>query len=126
MKSKKPTTVDEYIAGQPEVAAKQLIKIRQIVLKNVPEAEEVLSYSMPAFRYHGMLIWYAAFTGHYSIFPTAETIKTFEDRLTKYETSKGTIRFPINKPLPVKLITDIVKYRAKQSLNKFESRKARK
>jgi uncharacterized protein YdhG (YjbR/CyaY superfamily) len=111
-------TVDEYIASFPETIIKGLEQIRQTVRKTAPDAEECISYQMPAMKYHGILLYYAAFTKHYGLYAMPGAIKEFKDKLTPYELSKGTIRFPYTKPLPIKLITDIVKFRVKENLAK--------
>ncbi len=114
------STVDEYLAAQPEQVRTVLKKLRQIIKKAAPGAEEVISYRIPAFKFHGMLVWYAGFKDHYSLFPFAATLHVFKDKLKPYELSKGTIRFPLNKPVPVKLVTEIVKYRVKENLDKAQ------
>jgi uncharacterized protein YdhG (YjbR/CyaY superfamily) len=115
---KKFKTVDEYIASQPEQVRAGLEQFRQIIKKAAPNAEECISYQMPAFKYHGMLLWYAAFSKHYGFYVMTDAIVKFKLKLTSYELSKGTIRFPIDKPLPLKLITKIVNYRVKQNIAK--------
>jgi uncharacterized protein YdhG (YjbR/CyaY superfamily) len=114
------TTVGEYFASLPEQARAALEQLRLTIKKAAPEAEEVISYQMPAFRFHGVLVYYAAFKNHFSFFPASGAVEVFKDKLTAYETSKGTIRFPFGKPLPVGLITEIVQYRVKENLAKKE------
>ena len=109
-------SVDEYIALQPEKAREILETIRVCILKTVPKGEEVISYQMPAVKYHGMLIWYAVFKNHYSIFPKTKAIVAFKDKLNGLEVTKGTIKFPMDKKVPIKLITEIVKFRIKENL----------
>ena len=111
--------IDAYIDSQPEDVRPDLEKLRQIIKSVAPEAEEVISYRMPAFRYHGMLAGFANAKNHYGFYPwSSRTIEEFHDQLTGYETSKGAIRLPKNKPLPVALIKKIVKARMKQNLHK--------
>src|SRR5882762_6685005 len=105
--SRRPTTIDEYIADQPIAIRPIMEKLRGIVKKNAPGAMEVISYGMPAYKLHGMLLYFAAFTNHYSLFAFPSAIVAFKDKLEGYELSKGTIKFPLNKPVPVKLITEI-------------------
>lgn len=93
-----------------------MVELRKKIKKVVPDAEEVISYNIPAFKFHGLLVWYAAFKEHVSLFPKTTAIKAFGKELAKNEVSKGTIKFPINKPIPYGLITKIVKYRGKESL----------
>jgi uncharacterized protein YdhG (YjbR/CyaY superfamily) len=118
MKTTKPTSVDEYIDELPSKTKPFLKKLRQIVIKNAPDAEEVISYGMPAYKLHGMLLYFSAFTNHYSLFAFPSAIIAFKDQLKGYETSKGTIRFSFDKPLPSKLITEIIKFKVSENLNK--------
>ncbi len=111
-------TSDEYIDQQPENARNLLRQLRQIIKKAAPEAEEVISYQMPAFKFHGMLVYYAAFKNHYSLFPMTKTLEVFKENLKGYETTKGTIHFSYGKPLPVKLIKEIVQFRVKENMVK--------
>src|SRR5271155_1492477 len=105
-----PETVDEYLARVPEPARGTLNKIRAAIRSAVPrDAIEVISYGIPAFKYKGTVVWYAAFANHCSLFPTASVIDAFKDELKGFFTSKGTIQFPANKPLPVALVKKIVK-----------------
>ena len=105
-----PKTVDEYLARLPEPARSTLQKIRAAIRSAVPaEATEAISYRMPAFKYKGVLMWYAAFADHCSLFPGASVIAAFKDELTGYSVSKGTIRFPTDKPLPAALVKKLVK-----------------
>ena len=110
--------IDQYIESQPAPVRPGLEKLRQAIRKAVPGAEEVLSYKIPAFKFHGMLLWFAAFKNHYGLYPYSKTIQVFKDKLTGYEFTKGTIKFPLNKPIPVKLVMEIVKFRVKESLDK--------
>jgi uncharacterized protein YdhG (YjbR/CyaY superfamily) len=122
----KPTTIDEYIADQPVSIRPIMEKLRQIVNKVEPDAEEVISYGMPAYKLHGMLLYFAAFTNHYSLFAFPSAIVAFKDKLKGYELSKGTIKFPLNKPVPVKLITEIVKYKVQENINKHQAKELAK
>ena len=105
-------TVDKYFAAVPEPARNTLEKLRLVIRSAVPkDATEVISYRIPAFRLKKIIVWYAAFTGHCSLFPTAAVIEKFKDELKSYTISKGTIQFPLGKPLPSALIKRIVKAR---------------
>lgn len=107
-----PKTVDEYLAAVPEPAHSTLNKIRATVRSVVPaETTEVISYGIPAFNYKKVLVWYAAFSDHCSLFPTASVIERFKEELKAYRVSKGTIHFPIDKPLPAALVKKMVKAR---------------
>ncbi len=112
------TTVDEYIAAQPPGVRAGLKLLRETIKKAAPQAEELISYRIPAFKFHGMLVYYAVFKNHYGLYALANTIKVFGDKLKAYELSKGTIRFPLDEPIPVKLVTEIVKFRVKENLEK--------
>jgi uncharacterized protein YdhG (YjbR/CyaY superfamily) len=112
--------VDEYLAGVPEPAHGTLQKIRAMIRAAAPpEATEAISYGIPAFRCQGALVGYAAFKDHCSFFPmSAALIEQFKSDLKKYSTSTGTIRFPLDKPLPKALVTKIVKARVAQNASK--------
>lgn len=108
--------VAEYIAQVPEPARRMMNELRAIIRSAVPaQATEVISYRIPAFRDKKVLVWYAAFAKHCSLFPTNAVIEMFKDELKDFSISKGTIQFPIGKPLPVALIKRIVKARAAQA-----------
>jgi uncharacterized protein YdhG (YjbR/CyaY superfamily) len=105
-------TVDEYLASVPEPARSTLEKVRAVIRSAVPkDATEVISYRIPAFRYKKMIVWYAAFSDHCSLFPTASVIAKFKDELKVYKIAKGTIQFPVDKPFPSALLKRIVKAR---------------
>lgn len=114
-KSIKPKNIYEYLAKVPEPARTTLEKLRQTIKSIAPDAEEVISYGMPAFKYNGILCYYAAFQDHCSLFPGASAIETFNEELNAYKTSKGTIQFPIDKPLPASLVKKIIKARIKEN-----------
>src|SRR5260370_14005330 len=108
-----PKNVDEYLAGVPEPARGTLNKIRAAIRSAAPrEATETISYGMPAFKYKGVLVWFAAFSNHYSLFPTASVIVSFKIELKGFSTSKGTIQFPTDKPLPAPLVKQILNAQA--------------
>ena len=110
-----PKTVAEYFAGVPLPARNALTKMRAAIRSAVPkDAEEIISYGIPAFKTNKVLVWFAAFSDHCSLFPAATIIEKFKNELKPYSTSKGTIHFPLNKPLPITLIKKIVKARVSQ------------
>jgi uncharacterized protein YdhG (YjbR/CyaY superfamily) len=114
-----PKNVDEYLAGVPEPAQDTLKKMRAAIRSVVPaEATETISYRIPAFKHKGVLVWFAAFSDHCSLFPTAAVIEAFKNELRGFSTSKGTIHFPIDKPLPTALIKKLVKARVAQNASK--------
>jgi uncharacterized protein YdhG (YjbR/CyaY superfamily) len=123
MRSAKITSIKEYIAQQPKDVQKGLKELYALVKKNAPGAEETISYGMPAFKFHGMLLYFAAASKHYGFYAMPGAIKVFKERLENYGTSKGTIRFPFEKPLPKKLIADIVKFRVKENLERQAMKK---
>ncbi|MFZ0886114.1 MAG: DUF1801 domain-containing protein [Candidatus Acidiferrales bacterium] len=107
-----PKTFDDYLAGVADGARKALMEMRAAIRSVLPaEATEIISYRIPAFRYGPILVWYAAFAGHCSLFPTAAVIEQFKEELKGYTTSKGTIQFALGEGLPVALIKKIVKAR---------------
>lgn len=117
-----PKTIDEYLAGVPEPARSTLSKIRAAIRSAAPpEAIETISYRIPAFKYKGILVWFAAFSDHCSLFPTAAVVAALKKDLKGYSTSKGTIHFPTDKALPSALIKKIVMARVAQ----VESKRAR-
>ena len=111
-----PKTVNEYLAAAREPARSTLKKVRAAISSAAPaEATEVISYGMPMFKYKGMLLGYAAYRKHCSLFlATSSLLEKFKNQLSRYQTSKGTIRFPIDKPLPAGLVKKIVKARVAQ------------
>ena len=114
-----PKSVDEYLAGIPEPAHSRVSKLRVIIRSAVPpEATETISYQIPAFKHQRVLVWFAAFAKHCSLFPTASVIEAFKEELKDFSTSKGTIQFPHDKPLPTALIKRIVKARVAQDESK--------
>ena len=115
---KKFKTMDEYIASFPKNVQTILQEIRQTIHNAAPKAEEAISYSMPAFKQNGVLVWFAAFKNHIGFFPTALGVEAFKEELKGYEISKGTIRFPLDKPIPFDLVKKIVEYRVKENLAK--------
>ena len=114
-----PKNTDEYIAKVPEPARTTLKKIRAVIRSVVPrETTETISYGIPAFKHNGVLVWFAAFSKHCSLFPTASVIEAFKKELKGYTTSKGTIQFPVDRPLPAALVKKLVKARIAQNESK--------
>ncbi len=111
-------TIDEYIVTFPENVQNILQELRRTIKDAAPQAEEVISYQMPAFKLNGILVYFAAFKNHIGFFPTSSGIAAFKKELSEYETSKGTVRFPMDKPIPVDLVKKIVRYRVEENLNK--------
>jgi len=118
MKSKgaKPKSVDDYLAQIPEPARSTLEHMREVIRSVVPkDSTEVISYGIPTFQYNGMLVAYAAFKKHCSLFPTGSGVERFVAELKDYSTNKGTIRFPADAPLPDALLRKIVRARVKEN-----------
>lgn len=110
--------IDSYIAEQVPDLRERLEQIRQAIRTTVPKAEEVISYGMPAFKYHGMLVYFAAFKNHIGFYALPSGNAAFQKELSVYKQGKGSIQFPLDKPLPLALIKKIVKYRVKENLEK--------
>jgi len=121
-----PQTVDDYLAALPQDARATLEKIRKTIKAVAPKATEVISYQMPMYKQHGMLVGFAAFKDHCSLFPGAQPIATYKDELKAYKTSKGTIRFPIGRPLPAALVKKLVKSRIAQNEAAFNKKEKKR
>jgi uncharacterized protein YdhG (YjbR/CyaY superfamily) len=125
MTAKKPTTIDEYIAGFPTEIQTVLVQIRALIKKAAPDADESISYGIPAFKQNGRpLVYIAGFKNHIGFYPIPTGIEAFKKEFSGYKTGKGSIQFPLDKPMPLDLIMKIVRYRIKENLksNKSKSR----
>jgi len=112
-------TIDEYLAGVDEPARGMLTRMRAAIRSVLPpEATETISYKMPAFKHKKVLVWFAAFSSHCSLFPSAQVIEAFKDELKGFTLSKGTVQFPTDKPLPLALIKKLVRARLEQAEGK--------
>ena len=111
-------TIDEYIEAFPKNVQSILEELRQVITESAPGSEEAVSYQMPAFKLNGILVWFAAFKNHIGFYPKKSAIEAFKEELSDYEVSKGTIRFPINEPVPFDLVKRIVVFRVKENLGK--------
>lgn len=118
--------VDQYIALQPELVKPLLEKMRRTIKTAAPNAEEVISYQMPAYKYQGILVYFAACKNHIGFYPTGSGIEAFKKELTGYEGSKGAVKFPYGKPLPLGLIAKIVKFRVKLNLENAQANSNKK
>lgn len=116
MKSYK--TVDEYISSFPKDVQASLQQIRETIKKVAPNATEAISYGIPTFKLNGNLVHFAGYNTHFGFYPGSAAIQNFKNELASYDTSKGTIRFPLDKPLPLNLIKKITKSRVKANLSK--------
>lgn len=117
-------TVDEYIATFPDDVQATLENIRQAIKAAVPEAGEVISYQLPAFQYHGMLIYFSAYKEHYSIsFPPPFTVfDIFQEQLSLYKVAKSSVQFPKSEPVPLGLVADMATYRARENAEKAKKK----
>lgn len=111
-------TVNDYIAGQPKGLQAKLEQLRQTIRKAAPKAEESIAYGMPAYKLHGPLVYFGNTKHHFGLYAMPTSVEAFKDVLAGYDLSKGTIRLPHDKPLPLKLIKDIVKFRIAQNEEK--------
>jgi uncharacterized protein YdhG (YjbR/CyaY superfamily) len=121
-------TVDDYIAKQPEAVRPILRRVRSVLRKALPGAEEVISYQIPAYRRDGgIVIYFAGWKKHYSLYPATErVVETLRDALEPYELSKGTIRFPLDRPVPARLIERIAKLRAAETAERAAAKQKKK
>ena len=117
MASKKPKTIDEYVARFPRDIQCLLEEVRQAIREAAPKASEGISYNIPAFELNGSLVWFAAFKDHIGFYPKSSGIEEFKEQLSAYTIRKGTVRFPLDKPLPLDLIKEIVRFRVKENLH---------
>jgi uncharacterized protein YdhG (YjbR/CyaY superfamily) len=115
MKDPNARAVDEYIAAQPKAVRGVLRRLREVIKSAAPAARESLSYKMPAYHYHGRLVYFAAFKNHIGFYPRTSGIAAFKKELARYEGAKGSIKFPLDEPLPVGLIRKIVRFRVREN-----------
>lgn len=126
MKKQVIKNVDDYIAAQPKNIAVILKKLRQTIKQAAPEAEEMISYQMPAYMYHGRLVYFAAFKNHIGFYPVSSRIAAFKKELSVYKGAKGSVQFPLDKPIPLDLVKRIVKYGVKENLEKESIKNSRR
>jgi uncharacterized protein YdhG (YjbR/CyaY superfamily) len=118
MKRKTPKDFDDYADRFPREVQQLLRKMRLTIRKAAPKAAEKISYGIPAFTFNGMLVWFAAFRGHMGFYPGAGAVATFKKELSAYKRAKGSVQFPLDQPLPLAVVSRMVKYRVKQNLRK--------
>ena len=116
-----PKNIDEYVAGFPHDVQGILEKIRMTIRKAAPDAEETIKYRMPTFTLKGNLVHFAAFKKHIGFYPAPTGIEKFKNELSIYGSAKGTLKFPLDKPIPFGLISKIVKFRVKENLERAEA-----
>ncbi len=118
-----PRTIDEYIASYPRDVQAILRKVRETIRKAAPEAQETIKYRMPTFMLNGNLVYFAGFKNHVGFYPIPSGIEKFKKELSVYKQGRGSVQFPLDKPMPYGLITRIVKFRVKENLAKAKARK---
>lgn len=125
-----PTTkvesVEQYIKSFPAATQKLLKQLRSTVQKTVPAAAEVISYNMPAYNYQGMLLYYAAYEKHIGFYPMPSAITKFKKEFSGYKSAKGSVQFPLDEPLPLELIEEVLKFRAKENEKAVELKTKKK
>jgi uncharacterized protein YdhG (YjbR/CyaY superfamily) len=126
MKQTGAKTIDEYLSALPEDVRPLLTSLRKTIKSTSPQAEEVISYQMPAFKYHGILVYFAAFKNHCSFFPGSASSLELIEEVKPFKTSKGTLQFTVDKPLPVSLVKKIVKIRMKENEDKALAKELKK
>jgi uncharacterized protein YdhG (YjbR/CyaY superfamily) len=122
MKENKNNSIDEYIRRFPPDVQKILETLRDVIKEAVPDAIEKISYQMPAFELHGILVYFAAWENHIGFYPTSDGISAFKEELSGYKITKGTVQFPMDKPMPYDLIGRIVKYRAAENTARVDGK----
>src|SRR5258706_2067839 len=122
----RPKSIDDFIALYPKEVQKILQKLRATIRKAAPKAEETINYGIPAFKLNGNLVFFSAYKNHIGFYPAPGGIEAFKKELSAYEGGKGSIRFPIDKPLPLVLIATIVRFRVQQNLERAEAKTKKK
>jgi uncharacterized protein YdhG (YjbR/CyaY superfamily) len=117
-----PVTIDEYIATFPPDVRRLLRQVRATIRKAAPEAQEKISYQIPTFFLHGNLVHFGAFKKHIGFYPAPTGLKQFEKELSRYEGAKGSVRFPLDQPMPLALIARIVKFRVRKNLERAKGK----
>ncbi len=118
MASKKPDTIDEYISAFPADIQELLQELRKTIRKAAPAAEECIAYAMPAYKLNGPLVYFAGYKGHIGFYATPTGHEAFKKELSKYKEGKGSVQFPLDEPIPLKLVEKIVKFRVKENMAK--------
>ena len=126
MEQTAPKNIDDYIAGFPDDVQVILQKIRMTIKKAAPNAEETIKYQMPTFTLQGNLVHFGAFKKHIGFYPVPTGIEAFKDELSVYEGGKGSVKFPLDKPMPYDLISKIVQFRVQENLKNAEAKKKKK
>ena len=124
--SPSPNEIDQYIAGFPADIQEILENLRAVIREAAPEAEETINYQIPTFRLHGNLVHFAAFKKHIGFYPTPSGIEKFRKELSVYEGAKGSVKFPLDKPIPYDLVREIVRFRVEENLEKAKTKGKKK
>ncbi len=119
----KALNVDEYLSEFPRQTASMLLQLRETIKAAAPDAAEVISYAMPAYKLNGMLVCFAGYAKHIGFYPGAGGVAKFKDELSEYKGAKGSVQFPLDRPLPLKLITRIVKFRIAENLQRAKTKR---
>jgi uncharacterized protein YdhG (YjbR/CyaY superfamily) len=117
-----PKNIDEYVGRFPEEVQQLLKKMRLTIKRAAPKAKETISYGIPTFTLDGNLVWFAAHKSHIGFYPRASAIAAFKKELSAYKVAKGSVQFPLDEPLPLALVSRIVKFRVKQNLSKSKKK----
>lgn len=126
MKDDLAPNVDVYLAGFPAASREYLVQIREAIRKAAPEAQELISYQMPAYKLNGALVYFAGYKNHIGFYPAGSGIEIFKTKLSGYKTSKGTVQFPLTQPLPLDLIAEIVRFRVSENLDRLTTKQTKK
>lgn len=118
----KPNDIDEYIAGFPPEVQHLLEQLRATIRSAAPDAVEVISYGMPGFKWNGMLVWFAAYRNHIGFYPKKSGITAFQEQLSAYKGAKGSVQFPLDRPLPLELIEQIIHFRLLENAQRLKKR----
>ena len=119
-------SIDEYISRFPPEIQEILTTLRKVIKESAPDAEEKISYQMPTFVLHGNLVHFAAYKNHIGLYPTPSGIEAFKHELSDYKGAKGSVQFPVGKPLPYELISEIVKFRVAENIKQAEGKLKKK
>lgn len=110
------STVDEYISGFPKDVQEKLLEMRRVIKEAAPDAEEKISYRMPAYMQNGPLVYFAAFKNHIGFYPTASSTEIFKEAFKQYKSGKGSVQFPMDKPLPLELVAQVVRFKVEENV----------
>lgn len=121
-----PTNVNDYIALFPPETQLLLEQVRSVIQQAAPEAQEVISYGMPAYKLKGILVYFAGYKNHIGFYPTGKGIESFKKEISGYKSGKGSVQFPLDKPIPLNLIAEMVRFRVIENMEKAEAKLKKK